>query len=294
MTTTSARVLVIGLGQLGSDVLRVARARGLDARGLDHQALDVTDRDATARAVREAAPEVVVNCASFTNVEAAEDEPASAFAVNATGALHVARAARAAGARVAHVSTDYVFDGSKGAPYVEADTPAPPNVYGASKLAGEHATLVAAPDALVARTSSLFGVAGARGKGGNFVETILRNARGKGELRVVADQLMTPTYVLDAADALLRLAVDHRASGIVHVTNGGAPASWHALASEAVRLSGLDVAVHAVPASAWPTKARRPANSALATGKLASLLGAPLRPWPAALEAYLKEKGHLK
>lgn len=284
------RILVIGVGQLGSDVLRVGQARGLDIIGFDRKSADITDRPAIERAVRDAAPSIVLNCASFTNVEAAEDEAASAFHVNAVGALHVARAATSVGARVAYVSTDFVFDGTKGTAYVESDAPRPINTYGASKLAGEHATLYAGQDPLVVRVSSLFGVSGARGKGGNFIETILRNAKEKGALKVVMDQTMTPTYTLDAANALLEL-VERDAKGIVHAANAGA-CTWHAFASEAVRLCGLHVPVEPVPASAWPSKARRPANSALDTRKLSALLGAPPRSWQSALDAYLREKGH--
>jgi dTDP-4-dehydrorhamnose reductase len=289
-----AGLVVLGAtGQLGSDVVRAARARGVHAVALGHEQVDVADASSVQKALRDAAPDAraVVNAAAFHQVDKCEEDPQQAFAVNAVGALHVARAAKALDLRVVYVSTDYVFDGAKAAPYTEDDAPRPLNTYGASKLAGEHETRLANDDALVVRVASLFGVAGARGKGGNFIETILRNAKEKGALKVVSDQTMTPTYTRDAADAIVRLAATD-ARGVVHVTNAG-QATWHALAREAVRLAGLQVPVEPVPASTWPSKAQRPANSALDTRKLARILGAPLRPWPSALEAYLEEKGHV-
>jgi dTDP-4-dehydrorhamnose reductase len=145
---------------------------------------------------------------------------------------------------------------------------------------------------LIVRVSSLFGVAGARGKGGNFIEAILKKASEGGPLKVVSDQWMTPTYAADAADAILKLAVSDT-SGMVHVTNSGG-CTWHALAEAAVALTGLSVPIDPVPAATYPSKARRPRNSALDTARLTSLLGAPLRPWREALQAYLRTKGHVK
>jgi dTDP-4-dehydrorhamnose reductase len=163
-------------------------------------------------------------------------------------------------------------------------------VYGASKAAGEQAVRLADPRHLIARVSSLFGVAGARGKGGNFIETILKKAKEGGPLRVVNDQWMTPTYTADAAQAIVRLTLTG-ATGTVHVTNAGG-CTWHAFAAEALRLAGVGVPVEAVPASTYPSKARRPSNSALSTERLSALLGGQLRAWREALAAYLREKGH--
>jgi len=175
---------------------------------------------------------------------------------------------------------------------LEADKPAPVNVYGVSKLAGEQLTLTAQPRALIVRVASLFGVAGARGKGGNFIETILKKARDGGPLQVVSDQFMTPTYTMDAADAILRL-VKLNAGGVVHASNSGA-CSWYEFASKAVELTRLKVPVQPVSASTYPSKARRPANSALNNSHLAELLGRAQRSWDDGLQAYLSEKGHLR
>jgi dTDP-4-dehydrorhamnose reductase len=301
---TDRPVLILGAtGQLGSDLVKAGARLGTKAVALGHDAVDVTDPASLKAAFEEHAPRAVVNSAAFHQVDKCEDDPGTAFSVNAVGALHVARAAKDMGARVLYVSTDYVFDGarppsvdgrtSSANAYVEGDMPRPLNTYGASKLAGEHETLLAHPDgALACRVASLYGVVGARGKGGNFIETILKKARETGgPLQVVSDQVMTPTYTWDAAEAILELA-DSPATGVVHVTNAGA-CSWHAFASKAVELCGLDVEVRPVPASTWPSKAARPANSALHGDRLAKILGAPMRPWQDALAAYLKEKGHL-
>ena len=293
-SSEAGKVALLGAtGQLGTDVVKAAKARGVDLVALGHEHADVTDPASLQKALEAARPRVVVNSAAFHQVDKCEEDPAEAYRVNAVGALHVARAAKAVGARVVYVSTDYVFGGAKpaGQMYTEADLPEPLNTYGASKLAGEHSTRLANPDSLVVRVSSLYGVSGARGKGGNFIETILGRAKQGQGLKVVNDQHMTPTYTLDAADAILRLAALPE-TGVVHVTNPQA-CTWHAFAERAVELCGLQVPVDPVPASTYPSKAARPANSALGTEKLTKLLGAPLRPWPDALRAYLKEKGHL-
>lgn len=274
--------------------MKAAQAAGLAVDAYGHDRLDLTQPATLFEAFQASPPAVVVNAAAFHQVDRCEDDPESAFQVNAVGALHAARAAKAAGARFVHVSTDYVFDGKKGAgeAYDETDTPGPLNVYGTSKLAGEHAVLHSHPTALVVRVASLFGAAGSRGKGGNFIENILRKGKEEGRLRIVNDQWMTPTYTRHAAAAIVQLG-QRAASGVVHATNTGA-ATWHAFASKAVELAGLKIPVEPISAASFPSKAARPANSALSTKKLARLLGAPLPAWPAALEEYLREKGHVR
>lgn len=292
--SSSRPIAILGAtGQLGSDLVRAAAAAGADHVALSHEDVDVTDVESLARAFDRLKPAVVINSAAFHQVDRCEEDPAEAYRVNAVGALLTARAAQDVGARCLFVSTDYVFDGGRDprTGYTEDDAAAPVNVYGASKLAGEQLVAQALEDHLVVRVSSLFGVAGARGKGGNFIETILKKAREGGPLRVVNDQWMTPTYTADAAAAILQLALSD-ARGVVHVTNPE-PCAWHAFASEAVSLVGLRVPVEAVSVSTFPSKVRRPRNSALQTGRLASLLGAPLRPWREALRAYLAAKGYL-
>ncbi|HVH31737.1 MAG TPA: NAD(P)-dependent oxidoreductase, partial [bacterium] len=173
-----SRVAVIGSrGQLGSDIVAVLRAAGSrEVFAFTRDDVDVTDAEGVRRAIGAARPTVVINCAAFVRVDDCEDRPAQAFSVNALGADNVARASAEVGARCVYISTDYVFDGQKPQPYTEGDPPSPVNVYGTSKLAGEYLVRSRCPDALIVRVAATFGIAGASGKGGNFVETILRRA----------------------------------------------------------------------------------------------------------------------
>jgi dTDP-4-dehydrorhamnose reductase len=292
--SSSRPVAILGAtGQLGSDLVRAAAAAGVEHVALSHQDVEVTDPASLGSLFSRLKPAAVINSAAFHQVDKCEEDPAEAYRVNAVGALLVARAAREYGARCLYISTDYVFDGSRapGTMYAETDAVQPLNVYGASKAAGEQLVQQALDDHLVIRVSSLFGVAGARGKGGNFIETILKKAREGGPLKVVNDQWMTPTYTGDAAEAIIRLATGD-ARGVVHVTNPE-QCTWHALASEAVSLSRLAVPVEPVTVDSFPSKVRRPRNSALGTDRLAQLVGGRLRPWKAALRAYLAAKGYL-
>jgi len=292
--SASRPLLILGsAGQLGSDILVAAQRLGIDHIGLNHTDVDVTVAADVAVAFHRIKPAVVINCTSLTNVEGCEENPTEAYRVNAVGALVMARAARDVAARFIHLSTDYVFDGQRepGTKYSEGDAMRPLNVYGASKAAAEQLVWQTLDDHLIVRVSSLFGVVGARGKGGNFIETVLRKAREGGPLKVVNDQWMTPTYSADASEAILRLAMSET-TGVVHVTNPDA-CTWYALATEAVSLVGLATPVEPVPATAFPSKVRRPRNSALATLKLEQLIGSSLPPWRQALRVYLTSKGHL-
>jgi dTDP-4-dehydrorhamnose reductase len=303
MGPSSSRVAVLGAsGQLGTELCRVGRAAGFEVIGLVHDEVEVRDQESVLRAVSAARPDIVINSAAFHQVDRCEAEPKNALDVNALGALHAVRAARDLGAVCVYVSTDYVFAGSKEPPrdgrvtpetgYGEDDSPGPINVYGASKLAGEVLTLASGQGALVVRLASLFGVAGSRGKGGNFVETILTRARDKESLAVVGDMYMSPTYAVDAARAIFSL-LQAKASGIVHLTNSGA-CTWHEFACAAIRMAGFSNDVKPTSVADLPSAVRRPANSALYTARLERLIGAPMRPWPEALRAYLMEKGHFR
>jgi dTDP-4-dehydrorhamnose reductase len=292
--SSSRPVAILGAtGQLGSDLVRAAAAAGVEHVALGHEDVEITSAESLAAAFARIKPGVVINSAAFHQVDRCEENPAEAHRVNAEGAGLVARAARDVGARCLFISTDYVFDGNRapGSAYAETDAVGPLNVYGASKLAGERLVAEAVEDHLIVRVASLFGVAGARGKGGNFIETILKKAREGGPLKVVDDQWMSPTSTADAADAILRLA-QGSARGVVHVTNDGA-CTWHAFASQAVALTGLGVTVEPIAAATFPSKVRRPRNSALDTGRLAGMLGKAPRPWGEAVRAYLVAKGHM-
>ncbi len=277
-------VVIGGTGQLGSALVEAMVGAGLACVGLGHEELEVTDSQRVVEVLGVLEPAAVVNTAAFHKVDACEDDPRRAFEVNALGALNVARACRQVGARCVYVSTDYVFDGSKLEPYTEEDRPNPINVYGASKLAGEHLVLQTCPDGLVVRVASLFGGRGARGKGTNFVLTVLDRAQRGEPLRVVDDVRMSPTYTRDAARAIVGL-VQGGATGVFHVVNQGS-CTWYELARTVVCISGLDVPVDPVPQAVYPSKARRPSNSALSTAKLAGT-GLALRPWQEAVAEYV-------
>ena len=251
---------------LGQDIVR---AGGDAALALTRADLDVTD----AAAVREALGRAtVINCAAYTDVDGAESNRASAHAVNEQGARNVAEAA----GRVLYVSTDYVFDGTKGEPYVESDDPAPLQEYGRSKLAGERATAEANPNHLIVRSSWLFGAGGK-----NFVETILRLADGRDELRVVDDQVGCPTFTGHLAEALLTLAAGGE-RGVLHVAGTGS-CSWFEFAREILDRGGVERVLQPCTSDEFPRPALRPANSVLA-----SELGSPaLPPWQDGLDAYL-------
>ena len=287
------KVAILGSsGQLGTDIVRALAETGKhEVVPLSHARLDVTDSDSFQNSLIDERPDVVVNCAAFHQVDVCEDEPVEAFRVNAVGALFVARACAEIDALCVYISTDYVFDGDKGQPYIEGDAPRPQNVYGASKLAGESLVQQNCPRWLIVRVASLFGKAGSRGKGGNFVETILNRAIAGEPLRVVGDVRMSPTYTFDAARFLERL-VYQQATGLVHLTNRGS-CSWHEFACHMLEIAGLDTKVCRLAASEYPYKAPRPKDSSLESTRNGLFLGEPLRPWKEALQAYMEEKGHV-
>jgi dTDP-4-dehydrorhamnose reductase len=274
------RAFVAGsAGQLGSALVGLLGNKVAWAGG--RAALDVRDAGAVARAVRAARPDVVINATAYNKVDAAEVETVDALAVNAAGAWHLARAAREAGALMVHVSTDYVFDGTKGTPYTEEDMPRPLSAYGVSKLAGELMAAASGAPFLVVRTSAVFAAGGSRGKGGSFVERILARARAGEPLRVVDDQVLSPTYAPDLAAGIVAL-VEAGARGLFHVTGSGST-SWHGFAVAALREAGVDAAVQAVKAGEFAAPAARPAYSVLSNARYLALGLPPLRGWEAAL-----------
>ncbi len=251
---------------------------------VDVAEFDITDADLCSEAIRSAKPAVVVNCAAYTDVDGAESNAGRAHAVNATGAGNVARAAARVGATIVQMSTDYVFDGAKAAPYDVDDKPAPLNVYGASKLAGERAVMASGARWLIVRTSWLYGH-----DGPNFVETIIRAGTERGVLEVVDDQIGAPTNVRDLA-VIIRELADGQAEGIVHATNAGST-SWFGFARAIVEAAGLpDVTVDAVGSEAFPRPAARPKNSVLSLESLRSVLGWEPRPWLEAVREYIAER----
>jgi dTDP-4-dehydrorhamnose reductase len=271
------RTLITGAaGQLGTDLRRLLP----DADAPDRHRLSITDREAVRAAV--AGHDLVLNCAAYNAVDAAEADPGPALAVNAEGAGILAEACRAAGARLVHFSTNFVFDGSGDRPFVESDEPRPLGAYARSKLEGERRVLDALPGALVIRSSGLFGAAGSQVKGGSFPERIVARARAGQPLRVVADQRLNPTYTGDLARGSLDL-VERRLEGVVHLVASGC-CSFRELAVEALRLAGLEPEVAGITTAELAAPARRPLNGCLASDRVAAL-----RDWREALAEWWRE-----
>lgn len=287
------RVLLLGAnGQLGTDLQRVAPDwPEVELIPWTRAELDVEDL-AGIRATLEASPfDALVNCTSYHKTDDVEDNGTRAIAVNAHAVREMAAACECIGARFVHISTDYVFPGTADQPYTEGDCPAPINVYGLSKYMGETLALQAHPDTLILRVASLFGVAGASGKGGNFVETMLRIAREKGEVRVVDDVRMSPTSTLFAARVILGLLESRADAGIYHCVNSGS-ATWYEFAREIIGQAGVPAEVAPITSDEFPAKAPRPAYSVLDNGKLATVIGR-VPDWRESLRAYLRDKGHV-
>ena len=286
------RTLVIGsTGQLGQDLLK---ALGDEAVGLSHADIDVTDGVGVSRVLREHQPDWVVNTAAFHRVDDCELNPTLAFAVNATGAANVARAAAESGAGVVFYSTDYVFGGAghpRCQPHTESSLPEPYSVYGVSKLAGERMVMNANPRHLVIRSAGLYGTATSR-KGWTFPELMVNKGRTDGRVRVVTDQALSPTYTRDLATTTKAL-MEIEARGLFHLTNGG-ECSWFEFAQATFDIVGIAVEMEPTETVTGERRARRPPYSALASERLAETGVAPLRPWREALAHYLQAKGFVE
>ncbi|MCF8506876.1 MAG: dTDP-4-dehydrorhamnose reductase [Caulobacter sp.] len=279
-------LLVTGAGgQLGRALAGRGPAAGFTVTALDRAGLDIADAAQVAAAIARHRPDAVINAAAFTAVDAAESRPDEAFAVNRDGPARLAAACREAGIALVHVSTDYVFDGTKGTPWTEADPVHPLGVYGASKEAGERAVRAALETHLIVRTAWVWDVAGH-----NFVRTMLRLGAERDRLTVVDDQRGTPTAARDLADALLTATRTALAGndgwGTYHFTGGG-ETTWFGFAREIFRLAaaaGRRVpVVEPIPSSAWPTPARRPADSRLDCHAFTRRFGVSPVPWTEAL-----------
>ena len=277
-----------GNGQLGRALVQTAPA-DRHCVAVDRAALDITDGNAVRACVDRIRPTMIINAAAYTAVDRAEIERDAAFAVNRDGAGNLARAAQAVGAAMVHISTDFVFDGTQSSPYAETAPRAPLGVYGASKAAGEDAVRAIVPDALIVRTAW---VHAARGR--NFVETMLRVMAERGDVRVVADQIGTPTHARSLARAIWGLQ-DAAETGTFHVTDAGV-ASWYdfavAIAELALVRGILTAAPRIMPIATtdYPTAARRPAYSVLDKRRAWAVLGQPPRHWRDELATMLDER----
>jgi dTDP-4-dehydrorhamnose reductase len=280
------RIAIIGAnGQLGTDLVPRFRPSG-EVVALARSDADVRDADQLRAVLGDSRPDIVINTAAFHKVDACEDDPWQAIEVNTLGTLNVARVCRELDAKLVHLSTDYVFSGRSQEPYAESDPPEPINVYGASKLAGERAALDCWARTIVVRTSGLFGMAGASGKGGNFIETMLRLGQSGEKVRVVNDQTLSPTSTADLATAIYEIT-KRSDSGIFHVTNSGS-CTWFEFARSIFKLARMDVDLEKSTSDAFGARARRPSFSVLANEELKKLGIVTMPTWEDALERYLR------
>jgi dTDP-4-dehydrorhamnose reductase len=285
------RYAVLGAaGQLGRDLCPRLPGEVISLSRTGSPTIDLARPESLRTLLEDMRPDVIINCAAYNFVDRAESEPQEAFAVNAWGVRELARLCRDHDCLLVHFSTDYVFglDSTRRQPWTESDAPGPVSVYGLSKLAGEYLVRAICPRHLVIRTCGLYGVWGSGGKGGNFVETMLRLAGQGKPLRVVDDQICTPSYTVDVAQMTLALLKSER-PGLYHVTNSGS-CSWHEFARTIFELSGVSANLTPVPSREYLTPARRPAYSVLDHAGLRDLGIPSPRPWREALAAYLRER----
>lgn len=283
------KILLIGAsGQLGADLAKALADHHLLVP--PRRSLDLVRFDEVRRILQSERPQVVINTAAFHRVDDCESQVATAFQVNGEAVRNLAVAARDVEAVLVHYSTDYVFDGGAGRPYREDDLARPLNVYGASKLAGEHLLESVWEKHVLIRTCGLYGRAGSRGKGGNFVETMIRKAAGNEPIRVVDDQRLTPTSTRELARATAAL-IETSHYGLFHVTSKG-NCTWYEFAGEIFRLLGLEPDLAPTTSDAFAAAARRPAYSVLANHHLDDLGMDDLKHWRDALREYLSDRIH--
>jgi len=278
------RILVIGAkGMLGRDLMKELQLSFPDDEvlGWDIDEIDIRREQETVTKIERVRPAIAINLAGYTDVDGCESNEQEAFAANADGMRHVALGVRRCGAKAIYLSTDYVFDGEKGAPYLEDDPPNPLNIYGRSKWKGEQSVLKLAGDGLIIRTQWLYGRYGR-----NFVTAILRQAKEKKVLSIVNDQIGSPTYTVDLSRAISML-IRKKASGIFHVTNSDF-CSWYDFGQAILRLSGVEeVEVLSISSRDLDRKAARPSYSVFSTEKFKQEIGIKLRPWSEALKDFL-------
>jgi dTDP-4-dehydrorhamnose reductase len=282
------KTAVIGSnGQLGTDVCAAFVADGHEVMPLTHADLDVTDAAAIKSVLQRLRPQTVINTAAMHNMENCEEAPATAFAVNADGARNLAAVCNDIDATLVHVSTDYVFDGAKQAPYLEDDLPAPLSVYGNTKLSGEHFIAATSKRYYVLRVSGLYGLAACRAKGLNFVRLMLKLGTERDEVRVVDNEFITPTLTEDIAAQALSMVKQEAANGLYHVTCEGG-CSWYEFAKSIFEQAGVSVTLNVAAPGEFPITVSRPSYSILENGFLKEQ-GLNIMPhWQDSLKKYLK------
>jgi len=284
------KIVVIGAnGQLGSDLCPVlAEDFHHEVIGMTHADLDIASMDSTSSALSSAHPDAVINTAAMHHVEKCENDPEQSFAVNAVGPRNLSMVCNDLGATLVQISTDYIFDGLKRSPYLEEDLPVPLNVYGSTKLTGEHFVQSTAERHFVVRVSGLYGDHLCRAKGQNFVSLMLRLAGERDEISVVDDEVLTPTWTLDIAHQIGKLVSSDAENGIYHSTAEG-ECSWYDFARKIFDVSQSDVHLRRAKPGEFPAKVNRPLYSVLENAHLKRLSLNRMRPWDEALDAFLKQ-----
>ncbi|PYP91432.1 MAG: dTDP-4-dehydrorhamnose reductase [Candidatus Angelobacter sp. Gp1-AA117] len=282
-----------GNGQLGQDVVAAFRAEGNEVASLSHQDIEISSADSVKQALENIRPEVVVNTAAFHHVDKCEADPATAFSVNGIGARNVAQVADQLGAKLVHISTDYVFDGMKRTPYVEQDSALPLNVYGNSKLSGECFVRTVNPRHFVVRVSAIYGTNPCRAKGGlNFVELMLKLSKEREELRVVDDEFVSPTPTAQIARQVAALSKTED-YGLYHATTEGS-CSWYEFAAAIFELTGTKIRLERARPGEFPAKVPRPKYSVLENAALKSRSLNLLTHWREGLESYLAARAQTR
>lgn len=273
-------VTVIGaMGMLGSDLCSLLSEQNTNFSALDIEDIDITNRENVFSVLSEIKPNIIINCAAYTNVDTAEDEIELAYMVNQIGPKNLAEFAEETGATLCHISTDYIFDGTKNDPYRIDDEPAPMGIYGKSKLAGELEVRKIENHYLI-RTAWLYGL-----HGKNFIASLTHRALEQDELRVVGDQYGTPTYTVDLASRIMEI-VTHLPYGTYHATNSGIT-TWHEVAVEALKMKGIVKPVTLIPIDEYPSRVRRPKYSVLSNEECLKAGLSPMPKWRDALNRFL-------
>jgi dTDP-4-dehydrorhamnose reductase len=290
------KVLLLGSnGQLGSDIVRAIckyNLENISLEALTRKEIDVEDINNIENILCDYHFDVLINTTSYHKVDEVEDNAHKAISVNSHAVEKLAKVSKKKKAKFFHISTDYVFSGVNVHPYAENDCAKPINVYGLSKLYGENLAIHAYSSTYIFRVASLFGISGSSGKGGNFVETMIRVAKEKNELRVINDISMSPTSTSDIAEVLIKSLQKDINPGVYHLVNSGM-ATWMEFAQEIVNQIGLDVPVFPISSDSFQARALRPTYSVLNNKKIEKELGVEIRDWKAALKDYLIEKGYI-
>lgn len=286
------RIAIIGAGgQLGSDLVRALK--GSDITPFTHRDIDINVHEAASDILSSARPDIVINTAAYNLVDESEDNPEQPFATNTFAVRNLAKVCERIGSVLVHISTDFVFDGEKGRPYKETDPPNPVNLYGVSKLAGEYFARNISTRYYIFRVASLFGITGSRGKGGNFVEAMIKKAEKGEQIAVVSDLVMSPTYTWDAAVKINEVLMGRAPFGIYHLVNSG-NCSWYEFAKAIFDIAGTSYEIEPKTVSEMGLRAKRPRLSALDNERLRSAGFEDMRGWRDALMEYLSVKGYIR